>query len=151
MYFRSSGDRKVLPNLLDPAICIYESDVRVFRECQNLPRPEYSVPIVLHTDIPAGMLTEIEPRALWNRLREQSAPIVVDVREPREFMRGHIAQAQNIPLNELLSRPLTLPHDRLISLACRAGRRKCRASCSGVRPGHLLDEILGSALRSARE
>ena len=114
--------------MLDPAICIYESDVRVFRECQNLPRPEYSVPIVLHTDIPAGMLTEIEPRALWNRLREQSAPIVVDVREPREFMRGHIAQAQNIPLNELLTRPLTLPHDRLIILACRAGRRSARAT-----------------------
>lgn len=115
-------------HVLDPAICIYESDVRVFRECQNLPRPEYGVPIVLHTDMPAGLLTEIEPRALWDRLRGQTPPVVVDVRQPREFKRGHIAQAQNIPLVDLLTQPLTLPHDRLIVLACRAGRRSARAT-----------------------
>ncbi|WP_423225027.1 SulP family inorganic anion transporter [Candidatus Amarolinea aalborgensis] len=115
-------------HVLDPAICIYESDVRVFRECQNLPRPEYGVPIVLHTDMPAGLLTEIEPRALWDRLRGQAPPVVVDVRQPREFKRGHIAQAQNIPLVDLLTQPLTLPHDRLIVLACRAGRRSARAT-----------------------
>ncbi len=115
-------------HVLDPAICIYESDVRVFRECQNLPRPEYGVPIILHTDIPAGLLTEIEPRALWDRLRSQTPPVVVDVRQPREFKQGHIAQAQNIPLVDLLTQPLTLPHDRLIVLACRAGRRSARAT-----------------------
>ncbi len=115
-------------HVLDPAICIYESDVRVFRECQNLPRPEYGVPIILHTDMPAGLLTEIEPRALWDRLRGQAPPVVVDVRQPREFKRGHIAQAQNIPLVDLLTQPLALPHDRLIVLACRAGRRSARAT-----------------------
>ncbi len=33
--------------VLDPAICIYESGVRVFRECQNLPRPDYAIQIPL--------------------------------------------------------------------------------------------------------
>ncbi len=114
--------------VLDPAVCIYESDVRVFQECQNLPRPEYGTMITLHTEIPSGILTQIEPRVLWNRLRSQTPPLVVDVRERREFKQGHIAQAQHIPLVDILTKPVQLPHDRPIVLVCRAGRRSARAT-----------------------
>jgi len=138
-------------HVLDPAICIYESDVRVFRECQNLPRPEYGVPIILHTDIPAGLLTEIEPRTLWERLRSQAPPVVVDVRQPREFKRGHIAQAQNIPLVDLLTQPLTLPHDRMIVLACRSGRRSSRATYALHNQGYNNCAVLHGGMQAWEE
>ena len=87
---------------LDPAICIYECPVRVFKECQNLPKPDYSEgKITLVTDAPTDNIPEILPLQLWNGLLAQNgdtSPMVIDVREPREFKQGHIAQAQLIPL-----------------------------------------------------
>jgi sulfate permease, SulP family len=116
--------------VLDPAICIYESGVRVFRECQNLPRPDYAVTIPLLPVNPAEV-REIAPRWLWERLREPSPPAVIDVREPREFAQGHIPQARLIPLPALLAdTPADLPRDRRIVLVCRSGRRSARAAAA---------------------
>ncbi len=38
--------------ILDPAICIYECELRVFYECQNLPKRSLAQPIDLHTSLP---------------------------------------------------------------------------------------------------
>lgn len=116
--------------VLDPAICIYESGVRVFRECQNLPRPDYAVSIPL-TPVNPAEVREIAPRWLWERLREPAPPLVVDVREPREYAAGHIPQARLIPLPKLLAQPPEdLPRDRSIVLVCRSGRRSARAAAA---------------------
>jgi SulP family sulfate permease len=114
--------------VLDPAICIYESGVRVFKECQNLPRPDYAVQIPLLPLSPAEV-REVAPRWLWERLREPSPPLVVDVREPREFAQGRIPQAHNIPLPKLLAGDADeLPGERPLILVCRSGRRSARAA-----------------------
>lgn len=113
--------------VLDPAICIYESNVRVFRECQNLPRPLQSLAIPLHTDIPTERVPSITPRQLWQQLHQEPAPLVVDVREPREYKQGHIPQAQLIPLPRLWTDLPELPTERPVVFVCRGGRRSSRA------------------------
>jgi len=114
--------------VLDPAICIYESGVRVFRECQNLPRPDYTIEIPLQVVGLADQPPSVPAQTLWQQLRSQEAPLVVDVREPREFKRGHIPQARLLPLARLLSAPPDLPRNRPIVLVCESGRRSTRAA-----------------------
>lgn len=137
-YQRLGGDHFLDPddaieylfyNVLDPAICIYESNVRVFRECQNLPRPDYPVSVPAFTDVPDGTVPTIPPEALWDRLHgAPPPPKVIDVREPREFKRGHISGATSLPLPVLLAEPPDLPADRPVVLVCRGGRRSTRAA-----------------------
>jgi SulP family sulfate permease len=126
------GEDEAIPHLfhkvLDPAICIYECEVRAFKECQNLPKRAYPVEIPLHTDIPKSSVAELSPQTLWEQLRDGAAPLVIDVREPREFKRGHIPQARLVPLPKLLSETSVLPNDHPIVFVCRGGRRSTRAA-----------------------
>jgi SulP family sulfate permease len=115
--------------VLDPAICVYECDVQVFKECQSLPRRTYSVDMPCHTAIPAGSVAGVSPEELWRDLCSDSPPMVVDVREPREFERGHIPDARLVPLPDLLAETHELPRDRLLVLVCRGGRRSTRVAC----------------------
>jgi SulP family sulfate permease len=114
--------------VLDPAICIYESGVRVFRECQNLPRPDYAIQIPLQLARPAITTPTVTAAQLWQQLHGPAPPLVVDVREPREYQHGHIAQARLIPLPTLLAAPPDLPLDQPIVFVCRGGRRSTRAA-----------------------
>jgi len=114
--------------VLDPAVCIYECDVRAFRECQNLPKYAFPAAIPLHTEIPAGSVAEVPAQELWQRLHSSNPPYVVDVREGREFRRCHIPQAQLVPLSRLLGQAPELPHDRPLVFVCRGGRRSTRAA-----------------------
>jgi SulP family sulfate permease len=124
--------------ILDPAICIYECDVRAFIECQNLPkRLIYSSDLPPHTDIPLESIARIAPHELWQKLRgDGSAPLVIDVREPREFKQGHIPQAQLLPLPQLLSDTSKLALDSEIVVVCRGGRRSTRATYALQRRGY---------------
>lgn len=115
--------------VLDPAICVYESNVRVFKECQNLPRPDYPVEITLHLDTPAANIPDIDPKALWDQLHNgQPHPMIIDVREPREFQRGHIAEARLLPLPKIMTEKPDLPYDRPLVLVDRSGRRSLKAA-----------------------
>ena len=114
-------------HVLDPAICIYECDVRVFAECQNLPRPTEHLPIP-HTPPPDFSLPRISPQALYHALRGEQAPLVIDVREPREFRRSHIPQAVNMPLSHIFDYLDELPKDRVIVIVARTERRAWRAA-----------------------
>lgn len=125
--------------VLDPAICIYECPVRVFRECQNLPKRTdligvAPVGIGVGGALPAnGSMPEtlLTPRELWRALHgapPAERPIVLDVREPREYRRSHIAEAQSIPLSTLLQNGLGIDDDRPLVLVCRGGRRSRRAA-----------------------
>jgi SulP family sulfate permease len=122
--------------ILDPAICIYECPVRAFFECQNLPKQLYRPEIICHTEIPGEDITSTTSEELWQRLHDDVPPLVIDVREPREFRQGHVPQAQLIPLPELLIDGLALPHDRTVVLVCRGGRRSTRAAFMLRKRGH---------------
>jgi len=118
---------------IDPAVCIYECPHRVFKECQNLPKRTEVLNIPALRDIPEERVFVVTAQELWQRLHNgqvQTDPIpyVVDVREPREYRRGHIAEAHMIPMPSMLSDSVRLPNDRQIILVCRSGRRSRRVA-----------------------
>jgi len=121
----------IFRHILDPAVCIYECPVRVFRECQNLPKrfDLIAPPLLGHAVL--SSLPVVAPRDLWQTLRSASPdarPAVLDVREPREFRRSHIAEAQSVPLSTLLAGGLALSAARPVVLVCQTGRRSRRAA-----------------------
>lgn len=124
--------------VLDPAVCIYECPVRVFRECQNLPKrfePADTQPGVIHVPVydwatGAPQLPSTSPQELQRRLRlatPADMPVIVDVREAREYKRSHIADAQSLPLSMLMENGLVLAEDRPVVVVCQTGRRSRRA------------------------
>ncbi|MBC8497215.1 MAG: sulfate permease [Anaerolineales bacterium] len=116
-------------HVLDPAICIYECSQRVFMECQNLPkRIDHPLEAPIKTEIPSGKVAGISPEELWGELHSEHPPLVMDVREPREFKKMHIMQAQSMPLFKLLSDSSMIPKDRQVVFVCHGGRRSTRAT-----------------------
>jgi rhodanese-related sulfurtransferase len=69
-------------------------------------------------------MKHIKPAALKQSLDRNEAQLV-DVREPAEFAREHIAGAQSAPLSAF--DPSRLPRDRRIVLCCQSGARSGRA------------------------
>lgn len=133
--------------VLDPAVCIYECPVRVFRECQNLPKRFDLIDIAppgigIGGPQAANGATDVElikPRDLWLTLRVGSSevhPVVLDVREPREYRRSHIVEAQSVPLSTLLQQGLVLADDKPIVVVCQTGRRSRRAAAVLGRLGY---------------
>lgn len=59
------------------------------------------------------------------RLMNSSNATLVDVREPREFEQGHIAQCRNIPLGKLSERigELEKAKSKPVIVVCRSGNR----------------------------
>jgi NADPH-dependent 2,4-dienoyl-CoA reductase/sulfur reductase-like enzyme/rhodanese-related sulfurtransferase len=93
----------------------------------------------------AGMLAENVlngdmPVADWLELDRTDA-LLVDVREPEEFARGHMPKAINLPLSQLRSRYVELPKDHDIWLCCAVGQRAYYAARflmqRGYRPRNL--------------
>jgi SulP family sulfate permease len=116
--------------VLDPAVCIYECPFRVFAECQNLPKQLYTVHLD-EVDYLAQDVVRVGVEQLWDELRDHPNEIsVVDVREPREYQRGHIPNAELIPLPKIIAGEhtfVTSPGQRVI-FVCRSGRRSRRAA-----------------------
>ncbi|NJN15215.1 MAG: STAS domain-containing protein [Oscillochloris sp.] len=136
-------------HVLDPAICIYECDRRAFKECQNLPKrhlPE--LPKGLSSAIPAeDSIPTIMPQVLWERLHSTRPPLIIDVREPREFRQGRIPGARSEPLADLAAQLPELPKDRPIVLICRSGRRSLRAAALLMAAGyHNVSIVAGGML-----
>lgn len=63
--------------------------------------------------------------AAGNGAAVQAGPVWIDVRSPREFSRGHLQGAHNIPYDEIGERisELALAKDTPIMLYCRSGYR----------------------------
>ncbi len=113
-------------DVLDPAVCSYECELRVFAECQALKKHAYraQVPPMARVAIdPAHHVTAEE----FQRLASDENALVLDVREPAEFARGHLPNATLLPLRTVLDKGPHLPRDRRLMLACRSGRRTQRA------------------------
>ena len=68
----------------------------------------------------------IEPVALATRLERRASLLVLDVRGPDEFTGplGHIREAKNVPLNELIAHlPDLIRDDRPAVVVCKTDRR----------------------------
>ena len=53
---------------------------------------------------------------------------VIDVREPREYLDGHVPGALLVPIAQLLSRLSELPKDEPVLLVCASGNRSKTAT-----------------------
>lgn len=114
-------------HVLDPAICIYECPVRAFAPCQNLPKQSYAPEVDWPTDLKTENVPLIGPEGLWQALRSDHPPVVLDVREPREYDRAHIPESRSAPLPQLLKDSQIPPREPVV-LVCRGGRRSRRAA-----------------------
>ncbi len=124
-------------HVLDPTICIYECDQRVFLECQNLPKKiDHPAEAPFKTEIPKTEVAELSPEELWKELHSEHPPLVIDVREPREFKKMHVLQAQSMPLFRLLSDTSAIPKDTPVVFICHGGRRSTRAAYLLTNQGH---------------
>ena len=83
------------------------------------------------TDMPWAMLTSSAAVDEVGIEAIDSAPpnaYLLDVREPEEFARGHIAHAINIPQAELATRLNEIPRDRPVLTICQSGMRSHRSA-----------------------
>ena len=65
---------------------------------------------------------------LADELKSADPPLVLDIRNPREWGTKHIADSVNIPLNHLQERIAEVPRDRRIAVHCAGGYRSSIAA-----------------------
>jgi adenylyltransferase/sulfurtransferase len=85
----------------------------------------------------AAPVTALQLRDLLRQAAAEgeAGPLLIDVREPREFSVGHLHNARNIPLGELAQRLPELTGDRAVVFICRSGRRSAAAGSMALRAG----------------
>jgi len=72
---------------------------------------------------------EIDPKDLSQKLAGENPPLVLDVREPKEWQaEGIIEGALLIPMNELPARLTEVPEDREVVTVCHRGMRSYNAA-----------------------
>jgi SulP family sulfate permease len=116
-------------HVFDPSVCIYECETRVFAECQALAKHPYPTALPAFVSIPERRLkyrTAAQLKALRDAGRIEGR--VFDVRERREYRRGHISPGRNMPLRMLVEKAESLPREQGLVLVCRSGRRSARAA-----------------------
>lgn len=71
----------------------------------------------------------ILPAELKARIERDAAPLILDVRSPQEFERGHVPGAINIPHDQLAQRlqELAIQKTDEVVVYCRSGRRAANA------------------------
>ena len=114
--------------VIDSAVCCYECEHRVFAECQALTKHPYdhrlptSTGRVLH---PMRHLKVVEFEDALAAAGEGA--LLIDVREPEEYSRGHLPNSRLLPLRDLVDAVEDLPSGRSVFLVSRSGRRSTRA------------------------
>ena len=112
--------------VIDPIVCVYGCEHRVFAECQAIEKHPSSehLPVLPHRSLDAARF--VEPAA-FRELVEAENTVVIDVREPEEYRQGHLAGSILLPLRTLYDEVSQLPRDRLLLVVDRSGRRTARA------------------------
>lgn len=111
---------------IDPHICIYECEHRVFSECQTVLKHVYGDEVPSAPMGPLGHRLQVPPKEFQEMMSDPDA-LLYDVREPVEHSHAHIEGTELLPLRDLLKGASDLPRDKMILLACRSGRRAARA------------------------
>jgi glyoxylase-like metal-dependent hydrolase (beta-lactamase superfamily II)/rhodanese-related sulfurtransferase len=82
-------------------------------------------------DMAWAMLTsspEVREVNLEELRARPAGAVVVDVREPEEFVNGHVPGAVNLPQADLATRLNEVPRDRPVLVICQGGFRSLRAA-----------------------
>jgi hydroxyacylglutathione hydrolase len=73
--------------------------------------------------LPVGTLTNVTVQELAHRVGHEPDLVVLDVREPAEWMDGHMPGARHIPMRQVEERIAEIPRDRRVALTCAGGTR----------------------------
>ncbi len=95
-------------------------------------------------------IPQLDPASAQARLKEQSKPYLLDVREPSEYKEGHIPGANLIPLGELGRRANELPRDREIICVCHSGNRSGSATRHLISAGYKVSNLSGGMINWSR-
>ena len=80
--------------------------------------------LVLFSAFAQAEIKSIEPQTVLKLIEDKQAPLIVDVRTPKEFFQGHIPGAINIPYDsQLIDQQLDAYKDLDMIVYCRTGRR----------------------------
>ncbi len=74
-------------------------------------------------NLPLGSLKLLQPQDLYKQMQDGTAPIVVDVRLPSEWMGLRIGNVLNIPINILFSESKRLSKDMPVLTVCNSAYR----------------------------
>lgn len=120
-------------------------DCAVCGEHPTITTPQDSLPT-------AADIRRITATELQTLLSSPASPplLLIDVREPEEFLSGHLPGARNIPVNELAAHLSEIPAQVQTVFICRSGLRSlaaCNTAASnGISaPGHLEGGMLAWA------
>ena len=69
--------------------------------------------------------------------------LVIDVRQPAEWRRGHIRGSLNLPLTQLASRLHGIPNDKALVAVCASGHRSAVAARTLQRAGYQAENLKG--------
>ena len=94
----------------------------------------------------------LQPNEAVLKINREKA-VIVDVREPEEYVRGHVANAKNIPLAQLDERlPQVAKNKALpVVLICEKGARASRAEAQARKLGYEQAQALAGGMKAWRE
>ncbi|MFH1176979.1 MAG: SulP family inorganic anion transporter [Acidobacteriota bacterium] len=118
---------QLFETVIDPAVCIYECEQRVFAECQAVPKHQYDAHLPSFRSRPIPAEAHLSVREVEAMCATTSQLTVLDVREAEEFRLGHLPGSRLLPLRSVVAAAGSLPKDRPLLLICRSGRRSTRA------------------------
>ncbi len=93
---------------------------------------------------------EITPQDLAEKLKSQTPPHLIDVRQPEEFALVALEKSQLIPLGELPARLGELPEGELV-VYCHHGMRSLQAAAILTAAGHPAVSLKGGIDLWARQ
>jgi SulP family sulfate permease len=114
--------------VIDSAVCCYECEHRVFAECQPLVKHPYDGRLPTSSGRLLFPLKHLKVADFEDAVAEAGdRALLIDVREPEEYARGHLPNSRLLPLRDVVGAIGDLPRDRPIFLVSRSGRRSTRA------------------------
>lgn len=92
-----------------------------------------------------GQVVEIDVRTLRRLIQMDPNLYLVDVREAKELTGplGHIKQAAQVPLEEVLKNPAQFPRNKTLVFICRSGRRSRIAARAVAAKGRAAYSVKG--------
>ena len=94
----------------------------------------------------------LQPNDAVAKINREKA-VVVDVREPEEYVKGHLVNAKNIPLSQFDERlPQVVKNKALpVVLVCDKGARAVRAQAQAKKLGFENAQALAGGMKAWRE
>ena len=94
----------------------------------------------------------LQPNDAVAKINREKA-VIVDVREPEEYVKGHLTNAKNIPLAQLDERlPQVVKNKALpVILVCEKGSRAVRAEAQAKKLGYAGAQALAGGMKAWRD